>query len=148
MELTAANVEAIIVDCLYKDSELDRDGKPKIEPVVVECIINSYAFHPGRLQEHKREVASMLLQLPKEFFLAGGGGWSFLQMCVRADGVQWTGLHRTQEMLCALAIGLGFASWLVPRNMWEALPGGMPYIQINLNEETSGDGNSTSAHRG
>ena len=145
MELTASNVEAIVTDCLYRDDELDKDGKPKIEPVVVQCILSNYGFFPERLQKHKREVASMLLQLPKEFFPATGGGWSFLQMCMRADGVQWTGLHQTQEHLCALAIALGYANWLIPREMWAMLPGGMPYIQINLNEETSGDGNSTSA---
>jgi hypothetical protein len=38
------------------------------------------------------------------------------------------------EMLFCLGIGMGLAKWLLPKNMWSALPGGMPYVGITLGD--------------
>jgi hypothetical protein len=138
MKLLADNVEEVFKDCLFKDSELDKDKKPKVTPVIVTGIVNNYGVHPDRLHGHARDVRTMLAQLPKEFFVTSGGGWSFLNLCMRADGEQWTGLHQTQERLACLAIGLGMASWLPDgREFWKAFPGGVPYVQINLADQNS-----------
>lgn len=135
MQLLADNVEKILIDCLFKDDELDENNKPKIEPVVVTGIVNAYAFHPARLHSHARDVRTMLTQLPDNFHQNIGGGWSFLNMCMRSDGEQWTGLHQTQEHLAVLAIGLGMGSWLPPdRKMWGSFPGSVPYFIVNLGE--------------
>ena len=49
-------------------------------------------------------------------------------MCNDKDGNQWTGFHQRMEQLLMLGIGLGLMEIQVPRNLWEAFPGGMPYV--------------------
>jgi hypothetical protein len=62
---------------------------------------------------------------------SGGGGWSFLNFCQDRHGTLWTGMHQTCEELIVLGIGLGMVKWCLPRGMWDALPGGMPYLVID-----------------
>ena len=38
------------------------------------------------------------------------------------------------EQLLTLGIGLGYAKYLMPREMWKMFPGGMPYFQIDLED--------------
>lgn len=143
MELTSDNVQKVCKDVLYRDDEVKMvNGEPvyTVEPVIVPGVVNAYGFHPSRLKSHARDIRTMLLQLPSPFFVATGGGWTFLNMCQRDDGVQWTGLHLVQEQLGCLAVGLGMASWVpADRKLWGAMPGGVPYFQIDLSQENSGD---------
>src|SRR4030067_2795169 len=125
-------VEKIFTDCLFKDEEI-KDGI--IEPVVVEGIMNKFGLHPERLKSHAKEVAAMLEELPEQFHRksekhpSGGDGWSFLNACNTKDGEQWTGFHRTMELLFVLGIGLGYVDCPMPRDMWMILPGGVPYYR-------------------
>lgn len=141
MELTSDNVEAVTKDCVYTDWELppavDKDSLPA-DAVVVEGVINTYAFNPERLEQHRDDVKTMIEELPRQFFPDGGGGWSFLNLCTtqkaldagRGDEI-WTGLHLIQERLYCLAAGLGMAKIQVPRELWGALPGGVPYMTFS-----------------
>jgi hypothetical protein len=61
---------------------------------------------------------------------SGGGGCSFLVLCETKDGEQWTGLHETMAKLLYLGLGTGLMEYNLPRNLWRALPGGMPYVLI------------------
>ena len=124
MILTSANVEAVFIDCLFRDGEVIDGAVPAVG------VLHTFGFHPERLESHRADVESMLAELPTNFRVSGGGGWSFLNLCVRADGVQWTGLHKVQEELVALAIGLGLGSLMPGRELWPAMPGGLPYFQI------------------
>lgn len=121
MELTSKNVEDIIKDCLAEDEE-NPNG------IQIEGILHTYLLDTVKLEVHREDIRSMIEQLPKEFLKSGGGGWSFLNLCMRADGVQWTGLHWVQEQFFAIAAGLSMAKIQIPRNLWSAFPGGMPYI--------------------
>lgn len=56
--------------------------------------------------------------------------WSFLNLCTREDGTQWTGSHATMEQLVCLGVGAGKMKYLLPRSMWNILPGGMPYLAV------------------
>lgn len=149
MNLTADNVEAVLVDCLLSDEEAHEYGLAPEDPeqadpeqiaqvvdllvadgvvVKVEGILNPFALHRERLEGHRQDVREMLDDLPDSFRLSGGGGWTFLNLCMTKDDEQWTGLHRTQDHLCVLAIGLGLGSYAGPREMWVAFPGGLPYF--------------------
>jgi hypothetical protein len=121
-------------DSLYREVELDRtlDDPTPTDAIVVPAVVNTYAFHPDRLESHRAEVTEWLSQLPVEFHKNSGGGWSFLNACTTADGQLWTGEHRVVEALLALGIGLGLASWQLPKELWDALPGGMPYVVVDL----------------
>jgi len=56
---------------------------------------------------------------------------SFLNACQDRNGNQWTDLHQRMEQLFVLGQAAGFVSCLLPRDMWAALPGGMPYYVVS-----------------
>lgn len=128
-------------DCLYNDDEIrpEAEGEAPEGAVVVDGILNPFALHPQRLESHRAEVGQMLLGLPHEFMQSGGGGWSFLNACQDRNDVQWTGLHRTMDFLFVLGVGLGYAAYLLPREMWSAFPGGMPYVVVKDAEIAQSD---------
>ena len=120
MELTAENVWNIFAECLGGDPDTS---------VIVDGITNRFGFLPNKLDEHRESIESMLAQLPDEFHENTGGGWSFLNSCNTRDGVQW-GEHRNMEQLFALGMGIDKVECQLPRDMWAALPGGMPYYVV------------------
>jgi hypothetical protein len=132
--IDAGAVDAAFLDCLFRDEEIV-DGKPTSEPVIVAAITSKFGFQPERLESHREEVSGWLFMLPEEFQKHAGGGWSFLNACNDRYGVQWTGLHQRMEQLFALGIGLGMARWQLSRELWAALPGGMPYVVVNPGEK-------------
>lgn len=134
--IEATRVEEIFLDSLHTDEEVEKFGKEELtgSATIVEAIMNTFAFHTERLQSHKEEVKEMLAELPDQFQQKEGGGWSFLNFCVTKDGKQWTGLHLRMEQLLAVSIGLGLMKIQMPRELWRAFPGGMPYIVV-LEEE-------------
>jgi len=104
------------------------------DPVDVEGIVHPCRFSEAKLIEHATEIGQMLGEMQDTFKpveKGGGGGWSFLNVCEDRHGELWTGLHWTCEMLIQLGIGTGQASWLGPRELWKAFPGGVPYVLVN-----------------
>ena len=124
-------VAAAFLDCLFRDDEIVA-GVPVLTPVTAEGIGNKVGFHPGRLETHRAQVTAWLTLLPYQFHKSGGGGWSFLNACNDRDGVQWTGFHVRMDQLFTLGIALGLVDWQLPRDMWGMLPGGMPYVVVDL----------------
>lgn len=122
MQLTHQNVEAVFADCLADTAEYTLKG------VLIEV-----AFNREKIVEHEQDIMQMLMQLPKEFHRPGGCGWSFLNMCIDKNGNQWNDFHQTQDKLVCLCRSIGAVEFLMPRDLWKALPGGMPYIVINDN---------------
>ncbi len=129
-KLTGENVERIFVDCLYRSEEWDPETKATPPgAVIVQGIMVDFGFHPGRIAQHRAELLEMIKELPEPFFSGSdGGGWSFLAMCNDRDGRQWADLHLTMEKLMCLAMAAKLASYCAPREIWGALPGGMPYV--------------------
>jgi len=132
--IDAGRVEFIFKDCLYKQSELTIHGMPKdLDGMIeVEGILNRFGFNKDRIEGHRKEITEMLNQLPDEFKKSGGGGWTFLNACMTKDGEQWTGLHMTMDQLFCLGMAIDLVSYTLPRDMWNILPGGMPYIIVKL----------------
>jgi hypothetical protein len=133
MEKTLSQkVNETFKDCLYRDAEIPEDGTPK-DAVLVEGIVQKFGFHPARLAGHKEEIRAYLERMPKEFHRETGGGWTFLNLCMDREGHQWAE-HPTIEQLVALAIGTGMGVYLLPRDMWNALPGGVPYVMFDTSK--------------
>lgn len=128
--ISAKRIDEILMDCLFKSEEI-HDGKIPENNVIAEGITMNIGLHRERLESYREEVKEFLAQLPSDFFLNEGGGTSFLQACVDKDGDQW-GEHHNMEQLFLLGQALGYVKCLLPRTVWPALPGGMPYYQINL----------------
>lgn len=124
-------VDKLMRYCLYKDNEIVGGGVPD-GAILVEGIVKKYGFHPGRIAEKKEEIRALLAELPDQFRIEVGGGWSFLNACNDRHGNQWTGEHRIMEILFCLGIATGLAEWQLTREMWMVLPGGMPYVCVKL----------------
>lgn len=123
-------IDAILKDCLFTEEEMV-DGKPPEGYIEVDAVVNRFGFHPERIESHREEVEAMLAQLPSEFQRSGGGGMSLLNGCVDKDGNQWTGFQQNVGHLFALGMALGKVGFVLPREMWSTLPGGVPYYVIN-----------------
>ncbi len=129
--ITASEVHNALKECLYKDEEIDQaNPQPPDNAVIVEGILSKFAFHPERLEAQREQVKAWLRQLPDPFQEKGGGGMSFLNACMTKNGEQW-GEHPSMDALFSLAQGLKLAKLCLPRAMWSALPGGMPYYSIS-----------------
>ena len=112
--MASAELEDIYASLLAEaQAEILEEIKPKIE----------------RLQLLGEEILATLMELPPQFRMSEGGGWSFLNACNDRDGNLW-GQHINIEQLLLLGIGAGLAKILLPREMWKALPGGMPYFGV------------------
>lgn len=123
IELTQENVTRIYVECVGRKENCDTQP--------FDGVMHIHNYDMNKVNEHKDQIKSMLWQLPDTFFKSKGGGWSFLNMCVRRDDYQWTGLHADVERLMTLGMAAGYVSYLLPKNLWHILPGDMPYIVIN-----------------
>lgn len=139
MTIDATKLDTVFRDCLYRDEELPADGKAPEGTVVVQGVMYTFGFHPGRLEGHREEVKAWLMALPHTFRTSEGGGWSFLNACNDEDGVQW-GQHMNMEQLFCLGVGLGLAKCQMPREMWRLLPGGMPYYSVEDGEKCTAKG--------
>ena len=87
-------------------------------------------FSKSEIEKHKIEITGMLKCLPNEFMQNQGGGYSFLKACNDKNGNQWTGSHFQMEKLFALGIAVEKVKCLLPREIWEVLPGGVPYYAV------------------
>lgn len=124
MKLSASNVNDIFMKCLFKD------GEPTDKAVIGKGVMMDVGFNPDRLKENEGDIESMLDNLPDSFKSTGGGGMSFLNVCNDNDGKQWADLHQTMDQLVTLGNAIGILSFLLPKEAWISLPGGMPYIVL------------------
>lgn len=125
-------VRNTLEDCFFEDYELI-DGKPIVEPIKVDGVINKFELHPDRVKLHESDIIKFLQELPDQFKKSpGGGGWTFLNACDTKDGTQWTGLHKDMEALFVLGMAIGKVSYCTPREMWKIFPGGMPYMVVDV----------------
>ena len=122
MQNKAEKVREIVADSL--------NGKEE-GALLVEGIVRTFGFSPEKIAAHKEEIRALLADMPDEFHAGKGGGMSFLNLCNDRHGEQWADMHQTMEELVALGVAAGMASYPLPRDMWKALPGGVPYVAFN-----------------
>lgn len=122
--LTADRVEYIFRDSMFKD------GEDTTDHIIAEGITINIGFNPDRIQRHRQAIHDMLAELPDEFKTSAGGGHSFLNACMDKHGNQWTGMHRTQEQLVLLGVAIDEVAYCLPRSLWTAFPGAVPYFVV------------------
>lgn len=127
--ISARALEDVLIDSLWTDTELETKDRSTLP--VYYGIVNNYSFNPERVEKHQPQILQWLDALPSEFKKSGGGGMSFLNMCVDKNGTQW-GQHHNMEMLILLGMAIGKVSYPIPREYWGTLPGSVPYITVDL----------------
>lgn len=135
MKLTAENVKAIFVDCLppaltATQVAAVKEGIPPEGYKIHESVMLKGCLSEAKIAEHRGSIADMLNELPDQFHASKGGGWTFLNACEDKHGNQW-GEQRTVDTLLCLGIAAGLAKIQFPRAMWNSLPGGVPYFQVD-----------------
>lgn len=86
------------------------------------------------VEDNREKIVEWINELHPNFLNTGGGGWSSLNLCMDKNEEQWTGLQMVTFQLFALASVIGLADFLLPRDMWSVLPGGMPYVVFRTEE--------------
>ena len=125
--LDAERVHEIFGDCLFREGE---DTSTHIPGEGIMAL--KFGYHPDRLEKHSEEIVAMLEELPDTFKKSGGGGMSFLNACEDKHGNQWTDIHNRMEQLFSLGNAIGKVTFTLPREYWKHLPGGMPYITVDV----------------
>lgn len=125
MKLTAQNVNDTFLNCLYETTPDDLD---KVH--IISGVNMRVGFDPNKLKDNETNITQMLSDLSDDFKKTGGGGMSFLNACVDKEGNHWAE-HQTIDKLVCLGLATGKVEYSMPREMWSALPGGMPYIVVN-----------------
>jgi len=132
--LTHEKLHEVAHKALYAESEMsDVDGVRAIPKgaIIVKGAIHTFGFHP-RVREMKSQIDAMLRDLPDDFQKDKGGGGAFIAAFQDKDGNHW-GEHRDIEMLVALGIAVGSASWLgLDGPLASVLQvGGLPYFEVH-----------------
>lgn len=126
-DLNRENVIGIYDDCLSAKGELN------LQTIAVEGITVTANFSSEKIKKHEQDIMEMLSQLPDEFMVNKGGGWSFLNACLTNTGEMWTYEHSVMEKLFLLGMGINKVKCALPREFWGCFPGKMPYyIILNL----------------
>lgn len=126
----AHEVNSIMRFCLFKEEEII-DGKAPVDAIFVDGITTKLGFHSGRVAEKREEIRTLLNEMSPSFHKKGGGGMTFLNLCDDKNGNQWTDFHKTMECLVVLGMAVGMASYCLPRELWGAMPGGLPYVMFD-----------------
>lgn len=122
--LTAANVREVFFASMYDNESTDEEKKRHFPIKGVRLHIG---FHPDRLKRSTDRINDLIDCLPAEFF--EGAGDSFLQACVDRSGTQW-GEHENIDQLLCLGLAIHRIHFLIPRELWSGLPGGMPFFKV------------------
>lgn len=123
--LNAKQVERVFLDCLFKAGE-DTTNHVKAEGITTTSWISPRAS--GKSQGRDRSHAGRASNRVHEVWR---GGWSFLNACNDKNGCQWTDFQQRMEQLFQLGIAIGKVECQLPRFVWPALPGGVPYDIVN-----------------
>ncbi|EMJ59882.1 hypothetical protein [Leptospira sp. P2653] len=127
LKLTSENVSNLFLKCLFLEGE-DTTNFVKAEGVAI-----TIGFHPERLRTNKTQIKELLDQLPQRFRKSEASseshGWSFLNACKTEKGILW-GQHKNVDELLCLGLASGLIEYNLPREIWVALPSGVPYFFI------------------
>lgn len=125
-KLTAEEVNEVYRRCLLTDTEVNELSEPMTPFVLGEGVKGIQVFSASRLAENRAKITEMIAELPSI-----DEGVSFMNLCEDKQGRQWTDLQRTVDELLQLGTATGEVFYLLPRDVWDMLPGGMPIIMRN-----------------
>jgi len=110
------------------------EGSKGLHRVEVTGWLLRHTFSVGQLQKSREEIIRMLLCLPVGLRADIGQGGSVGLMAMRASKSIWTKDMSDVEKLLALGIASGLMSFCAPRERWPNLPGGLPYVRVEITQ--------------
>lgn len=122
--LNSKVVMDIFMDCMFRETP-----QPGTKFIGIEGIHDKIGFDPEKISLHKEEILDMLKYLPNDFNEDSGEGQSLLKAPFTKDDIQW-GEQIDADRLMMLGMAIGKVKYLLPRNLWFILPGGVPYYCI------------------
>ena len=129
MMLDAKEIHEVFMDCFYEDEEIDQaelEGGEMTPLLKLEgCMVN-VGFDPARVQKNQEKIEAFLNEVPNIFYT----GANFTMLYMDKDGNHW-GEHKNCDELLILGLAIDRFHYLLPREVWKALPGGMPYIKLD-----------------
>ncbi len=126
--ISAQQVRDIFHDCFYTPEEAAGLLEPPKDAILVEGVLGQIGFNPIRVEKHRETIRGFLNEMPKSFHKSNGGGMSFLNLCQDKHDRQWADAHESMNMLVCLGLATKMAKYLMGREYWSSLPGGMPYV--------------------
>ena len=141
MKLTKEYIDNLMKECLMEErdprfneiSERLKSGEDVEGFIFVHGVMFRVAFEQKKIDQEREVIAQMLNQLPEEFHKEEAG-YSFLYACMDRDENQW-GEHGDIDALICLGLAAGMVKFPFPREVWGALPGGVPYFSVNTKAE-------------
>jgi hypothetical protein len=124
--LTIDALFAVFTVCSDRSTDATEDW------ITVTSVANTLRYSKSRLVIHRAQILALLAELPDEFravAIGGGGGWTFLNMCYDRHGRHW-GEQSHMDLLVSLGLATGAVRFMFARELWPALPGGVPYVEI------------------
>ena len=118
------SVEYIFLDCISKNQQSNLDT------VYIEGVYLKVKFDIDKLNHYNTDISEILENIHTNFKINIGGGWSFLNFCLDKNSEQWTDLHHIADKLLVLGLATKKISYLLPKEFWKEMPGGLPYIVI------------------
>lgn len=121
--ITSKRIGEIFLECIAKE------GDNPDEYIHTESVVRSIrdtTFHKGRLNNHQEEICALLAELACDFQMDEHASISFEFAKANRYGEFWTDKNTPVDQLFQLAIAVGKAHYLLPRDKWNLLPGGMP----------------------
>ena len=129
-KVSADRVRDIYKRCLLSEDEV-KDEMPLVDFVLGDGVKSISVFNSERVNTYREEVSSLFDRIIPDNCQA----MSFLDLCTDKNGELWTGEHSTVDLLLQLGVATGDVEYLIPRNEWYSLPGGMPYVVRGKNKE-------------
>lgn len=120
--LSIKKVKEVYEYCILSESEVS-EHEPIVDFTMGEGVAYAGVFNSERLAEKKEEIANMVDELADI-----EKGPSFLTLCMDKNGRQWTGEHFIMDCLVQLGVATEALCYTLDRDMWDALPGGVPFI--------------------
>jgi hypothetical protein len=124
--LTADRVRNIYSLCFRPEG-----SRPKFNTTVQGALLR-HTFSVKLIQRYREDIIRMLLSLPAGFRTDERGGGSMMTMNIRGDKTPWTNTVPDVEKLIALGLASGLLSFCAPRDRWSKLPGGVPYVRVDI----------------
>lgn len=124
MLIDAKRVDEIFYDCFLPVND---KSEAKENSTFVEGITIDVFFDNEKLDKNKNELNNIINNLNPTF----KNGWTFLNLCLDKENNQWTGLHEEMQKLMLLGMAIGRMGYCCGRDLWNILPGNVPYVYVS-----------------